>query len=236
MHKVRNSKTQMALREPSVRKSSLKLTLELVPRPCFYNNLRNQMSASAWEKVRKRVYAEYHHQCGICGAKRKKLQCHEIWSYDDAACIQKLTGFIALCPLCHHCKHIGYAGILAEQGKLDLKRVEEHFCRVNQCTYREFQAHEAEELSICRRRNRYKWTTDLGDYACLVTPPKQPDRLPATAVRNALPVDKTKEELARMFYEQLEKYYVPAKADKPRTEDCSRDFWRQLEKYYLLAT
>lgn len=115
----------------------MKLTTELVPSPCFYSNLRNQVTRSVWDKLRKQVYAQYNYQCGICQASNVTLDCHEIWEYDDVSHIQRLTGFIALCKMCHHCKHMGHSGILASQGKLDITQVEEHFMRVNECTYRE---------------------------------------------------------------------------------------------------
>ncbi len=144
------------------------LTIELVPQPCFYNNLRNKMSRPAWDKLRKQVYAQYHYSCGICQAKSVTLNCHEIWDYDDTAHIQKLNGFIALCNMCHHCKHIGYAGILAAEGKLDMNEVVAHFVHVNQCSYQEYKEHEGQAWKTWMERNKHGWTTDLGAYAHVV--------------------------------------------------------------------
>jgi hypothetical protein len=98
-----------------------------------------------------------------------QMSCHEIWQYDDEHHIQKLAGFIALCPMCHHCKHLGKAGLLAAEGKLDFEKVIEHFMRVNQCSREEYEAHSKEVWCIWRERNEHTWTTNLGMYAHLVT-------------------------------------------------------------------
>ena len=70
-----------------------------------------------------------------------RMNCHEIWEYDDKNHIQKLLGFIALCSMCHHVKHIGFAGILAREGKLNYEKVVEHFMTVNNCDRRTFEEH-----------------------------------------------------------------------------------------------
>jgi predicted restriction endonuclease len=74
----------------------LKLTIELVPKTSWYSNLRNVIRPAKWDKLRKSVYAEYEHKCGICGATGGRLNCHEIWEYIDTNHEQKLIGFIAL--------------------------------------------------------------------------------------------------------------------------------------------
>ena len=145
------------------------LTIELVPQPCWYSNLRDKMTRSAWDKLRKQVYAQYNYHCGICQTSNVTLHCHEIWQYDDELHIQKLQGFIALCPMCHHCKHIGLAEILADQGKLDFNQIIEHFMRVNQCSVEEYQAHSSQSWKTWRMRNNFQWTTELGSYAYLIS-------------------------------------------------------------------
>ncbi len=145
----------------------LKLTIELVPSTCWHRNLRKQMSQSAWEKIRYQVYTQYGNRCGICHAEGR-LHCHEIWEYDDTHHIQRLQGFIALCPMCDHVKHIGFAEGLAADGKLDMQLVIDHFLKVNQCSMEEYEAHAKdawETWSI--RSNEFGWTTDLGEFARL---------------------------------------------------------------------
>jgi hypothetical protein len=143
----------------------LKLTIELVPRPLWGINLHK--SRSGWDKLRKQVYAHYNYQCGICRAENITLYCHEIWQYDDTLHIQKLIGFIALCNMCNLCKHMGRADALAGEGKLDFKKVIEHFVRVNQCSYEEYKTYRKEAFNTWSEQNKYSWTTDFGAYAHL---------------------------------------------------------------------
>ena len=146
----------------------LKLTIELVPRPCWYSNMRGAIPKAAWDKLRRQIYARYQQRCGICGA-NARLHCHELWSYDDTTHVQTLTGFIALCEWCHHVKHLGHAGILASAGKLDYQQVIAHFLKVNGCSEAQFEAHSHQAFAQWQERNRHTWRTDLGEYAGLVS-------------------------------------------------------------------
>ena len=148
--------------------AELKLQIELVPQPLWYLNPRKAMGPAAWDKLRKEVYAQYGYVCGICGA-RGRLNCHERWHYDDEAHVQTLVGFIALCDWCHHVKHLGLAGILAQEGKLDYERVIQHFLKVNQCTREEFERHKAGAFEQWNERNRFSWKANWGAYASLMS-------------------------------------------------------------------
>jgi hypothetical protein len=157
--------------------NALPLSIELVPASCWYSNLRNAMSRERWDSLRHQVYAQYQHRCGVCGARPGRLECHEVWRYDDRTHVQTLDGFVALCAWCHHVKHIGLAALLADQGKLDYERVVRHFLRVNRCDRAAFQRHYAAAFAIWNERSRHEWSTDLGAYAALVSralPPGQP--------------------------------------------------------------
>ena len=141
----------------------LKLTIELVPRTSWYDNLRKCISNSAWNKIRGKTCAEYGHRCGICGAE-VRLNCHEMWEYSDKKHVQKLVGFIALCNMCHHVKHIGLAEILASEGKLDYEKVVEHFMKVNKCDKKTFEEHREGAFDEWQKRSQYEWHVDLGQY------------------------------------------------------------------------
>lgn len=70
--------------------------------------------------------------------------------------------------MCDHVKHIGFAGILARQGKLDFNKVVEHFMKVNECDKTAFEAHYQEAFAQWRARSQHQWTTDLGEYSHLI--------------------------------------------------------------------
>ena len=74
----------------------MKLNIELVPSTAWYKNLRNQVGSRQWDIIRKKAYSDYNYCCGICKDKGR-LECHEIWEYDDTNKVQLLKGFIALC-------------------------------------------------------------------------------------------------------------------------------------------
>ena len=144
-----------------------KLTIELVPETSWYDNLRKLMPKTAWDKLRKTVYAECSHKCGVCGAANGRLHCHEMWEYDEERHKQRLVGFTALCGLCHLVKHIGLAAALAEEGALDYKKIVKHFMKVNGCNRRTFEEYREWAFAQWDERSQYKWQVELGKYASL---------------------------------------------------------------------
>jgi hypothetical protein len=140
---------------------TLLLSIDLVPESCWYSNLRYILPRDAWDELRRKVYAACVYRCAICAA-RGQLHCHEVWSYDEATHVQRLEGFQALCENCHHIKHLGYAGILASQGKLDYEALVAHFLRVNGCDRAAFQRHRDAAFAQWEERSRHEWTTDFG--------------------------------------------------------------------------
>lgn len=92
---------------------NLKLQIELVPRSCFFSNIRSVLKKSQWDKIRNGIYSNASYRCQICGGQGTKhpVECHEVWIYEDETLIQRLEHFQAICPLCHEVKHLGLAGI-----------------------------------------------------------------------------------------------------------------------------
>ena len=46
-----------------------KLHTELVPRTCFFTNVRSQVSKEDWDILRKKTYKLANNQCEICNMK-----------------------------------------------------------------------------------------------------------------------------------------------------------------------
>ena len=67
-----------------------------------------------------------------------------------------------------HLKHIGLAGIVADEGKLDYEAVVKHFMKVNKVTRKEFDGHHSAAFEQWEMRSERKWKTDLGKFASLV--------------------------------------------------------------------
>jgi hypothetical protein len=148
---------------------SYKLTAELIPEKAWYSNLRKQMTPSAWRKLGKEVKARQGQKCAVCNAEGR-LECHEVWDYDDVNHFQRLAGFVCLCRPCHQVKHLGRTVILAQQGLLDFDDVIEHFLRINECALADFLIYQEAIRTQYQERSKHEWTTDLGEYADLVEP------------------------------------------------------------------
>lgn len=145
---------------------NLKLSIELVPETCWYENLRKILPKSEWDKIRKDAYKKAGNKCEICGASGK-LNCHEIWEYDDKNNVQYLKGFQALCDNCHNIKHIGFVNVQISKGlwpKKVLNDLEVHFMKVNNVSSSEFKQHVKEAFDLWRKRSEKKWKTDLGKF------------------------------------------------------------------------
>jgi hypothetical protein len=125
------------------------------------------MKQAEWDKLRKKVYADQGNSCCVCGA-AGKLQCHEVWSYDDDGHIQTLMGFQAVCSMCHFVTHFGLAEVLALQGQIDLEAVIQHFLNVNSVGRGEFEAHKKEAFDLWQERSKHEWRTELGKWKSLV--------------------------------------------------------------------
>jgi hypothetical protein len=142
----------------------MRLIAELVPQTVWYSSLYRLLPPGVWNKLRDGIIAENGRQCQICGETWGKMNLHERWSYDDQKCLQKLEGFILLCTMCHHVKHIGLAGILADQGKLDYNDVIAHFCKVNACSVDDFTKHVEAAFATWKKRSQHQWNQDFGEY------------------------------------------------------------------------
>ena len=64
----------------------MKLTIELVPRTSWYNNVRSNVSKERWDELRFDSYAKAKHHCEICGETGKE-QGYE----HDVDCEEKLV-------------------------------------------------------------------------------------------------------------------------------------------------
>jgi hypothetical protein len=141
--------------------AGLRLPIELVPASAWGQNLRALLPEPEWQALRRRVVTNAAGRCMICGARSRRLHCHEVWQWDDERHVQRLLGCQARCALCHHVAHIGLAGRLAADGRLDLERVIRHFMRVNGCDRATFQACHDEAMRRWEERSRHEWTLDL---------------------------------------------------------------------------
>jgi hypothetical protein len=139
-----------------------KLTVELIPKTCHYSNVRTTVKKKEWDKIRLIVYEKAGHKCEICHQTgleqgyRHKIECHEIWKYNDTKKIQKLVGLIALCPLCHQVKHIGRASFIGKE-KMAFNRLS----NINKWDLEQVTQYVAEAYEKNKERSNFDWTLDI---------------------------------------------------------------------------
>ena len=144
----------------------MKLEIELVPKSSWYKNLRNNISKQEWDRIRKEVYRKAGNKCGICKSSGR-LFCHEVWKYDDVKNIQSLTEFKTLCEKCHYIKHLGFVNVKTASGELPkyfMNSLIEHFCKVNNCSIKDFREHESKSYQTWLRRSKKKWKIDVSKW------------------------------------------------------------------------
>lgn len=139
-------------------KPKQELTIELVPETSWFTNVRSLVPTAEWDRIRKKAYTAAGYQCEICGGVGPKwpVECHEIWDYDDEAHTQTLRGLIALCPSCHHVKHIGLAGVL---GRGD--QAKRHLASVNGWTLKQANNYIKAAFAQWTARSKHEWDVDV---------------------------------------------------------------------------
>lgn len=130
----------------------LKLTVELVPKSTWGENLRSFLPASEWDALRRATYAKAGGRCQVCGQGDTVLHCHEVWEYDDTAHVQTLKALVALCGACHEVKHIGLATIRGRR-----QQALEYLAAVNALTLEQARAYVRAAFRQWRERNRHEW-------------------------------------------------------------------------------
>lgn len=139
-----------------------KLVVELVPSTCHYSNVRTTIKPKDWNKLRFKSYEDAGYVCEICKETgleqgyKHRLECHEIWDYNDRLKVQKLVGLISLCPLCHATKHIGRANAMGKQ-HLVFQKLED----VNKWNHKQVVEHVAEAFRVYALRSKHQWHLDL---------------------------------------------------------------------------
>lgn len=142
--------------------SELILTIELVPKTCWYKNLRSELPKDRWNKLRYQCYRYNNYVCELCGDHglnqgfSHRVECHEKWSYNDFHHIQKLEGLMCLCPRCHKVKHMGLAHSKGELG-LVLKQLK----RVNYMDDKQALKYVKQSYEVWRERSQWEWKLDV---------------------------------------------------------------------------
>jgi 5-methylcytosine-specific restriction endonuclease McrA len=86
--------------------SKLKLTIDLLPKGAWGNNLSKTLPKKDWDTLRHICYERAGNRCCICDKEDSRLDAHEVWEFDMRTKTQTLKDIMALCPACHGVKHM----------------------------------------------------------------------------------------------------------------------------------
>jgi hypothetical protein len=162
------------VREPAP--AAARRTVELVPATCWYSNARSDLDPADWDRVRRAVYRAAGYRCEICGGRGEQhpVECHELWLFDERRLVQRLVRMMALCPACHHVKHLGAA---SAAGHGTAARA--HLAAVNGWTTERAERHIADAFATWQRRSRQEWQLDITHLAAYGVTPRRhaPERV-----------------------------------------------------------
>lgn len=116
------------------------------------------MSGHDWDRLRRAVYRRAGWRCEICGQRgpAHPVECHELWEYDDPACVQRLVSLIALCPACHRVEHLGRSAVMGRG-----EEAVAHLAAVNGWTETEADDYLDAVSAVRELRSRVDWRLDL---------------------------------------------------------------------------
>jgi hypothetical protein len=149
--------------------STPRLTIELVPRTCWFSNVRDRVSREDWDRIRKQVYEHAGRRCEVCGGRGSghPVECHEVWEYEEATGVQRLVRMVALCPGCHEVKHIGLAGI---KGRGEIAAA--HLSEVNGWTPQVAAVYIDQAFDVWIERSDRTWSLDVSALAAYGVDPR----------------------------------------------------------------
>jgi hypothetical protein len=159
----------------SVARRTLKLRIELIPKPLWEHNLRSGegLGKARWDKLRRALVKEHGSRCAICGGVGKRLNGHEVWDYRE----KKTVGIAVLlrveiiCVDCHDIHHWARTTKIFEAGDITAERykyLRRHFRTVNGCRQEVFDGHFLQSVRVWEARSEKHWKIDWGEFAPLV--------------------------------------------------------------------
>lgn len=168
------------------REFGLGLFVDMVPRSCWFTNVRSCVEHRDWDRLRRMTTRRAGHRCEICGAAQDRvtgqwLEVHERWAYDVVHRVQSLRRLVCICSACHLTTHIGYANV---SGRADQALA--HLRAVTGMSPAEVDRHIDDANTTWIARSALTWTLDLGmltDAGITVRRPERAGNRPAVADR-----------------------------------------------------
>ena len=126
-----------------------KLSIELLPKGAWGNDLSKTLPKKDWDKIRHACYEKANHKCEICGYETDELDAHEVWEFNEENKTQTLVDIIGICSKCHGVKHFKNS---VRMGYEDSAKA--HFLKVNDCSENDFANHLLEKVIEYEKNNK----------------------------------------------------------------------------------
>ena len=162
------------------------LFVDLVPRSCWFTNVRSCVTKQDWERLRRPILHRAGYRCEACGDGEDRATCrwlevHERWHYDHDTGVQALRRLICMCSPCHLVTHFGYANVTGRTAEAFA-----HLERVTSMTHDQAHAHVRAAEDLWLDRSARTWTLDLTmltSAGITVRRPEAAEKRPAAAER-----------------------------------------------------
>nr|WTB28623.1 DUF5710 domain-containing protein [Streptomyces sp. NBC_00830] len=160
------------------------LFVDLVPRSCWFTNVRTCVAPQDWQRLRRMITTRAGQRCEICGATQdasipRWLEGHERWAYDEERGVQTLRRLICLCTACHHVTHFGFAQVTGRE-----EEAFAHLMAVTGMSQAAARAHIDEAFAVWENRSNRSYDLDLsmltGAGVSLAVPPDAEERAAAS--------------------------------------------------------
>lgn len=139
------------------------LFVDLVPRSCWFSNVRSCVSPSDWRRLSLLTRSRAGFKCEICAtpqdsSKKFYLEAHERWLFTEVNGMptQVLKRLVSLCKPCHTVTHFGLAQV---QGKAESAL--RHLKKVNNWSEEQAWDHIEEAFDLWQKRNNNDWFLDI---------------------------------------------------------------------------
>jgi hypothetical protein len=157
------------------------LTIEMIPRPLHRKGLSNLLKRKLWDVIGRSVRARAQGRCEICDKESKRLDCHEVWSYDDERRVARLVGLKAICSACHLSTHLGRAMSIGRQ-----EQAFDHLMEVNGWTWHEARPYVAHAMEEYVMRSKNAWVLDVSELPNIVQSLEAEEGIASFAARPAV--------------------------------------------------
>jgi len=152
------------------------LPIEMIPQPLHGKSLSRLLKRKLWDVLGRSVRARAEGRCEICGQESTRLDCHEIWSYDDERRGARLVGLKAVCSPCHLSTHMGRATSIGRQ-----HQAIDHLMEVNDWTWDEARPYLAHAMQEYVMRSKNAWVLDVSDLPTIVQSLEAEERIASLA-------------------------------------------------------